>query len=421
MKLLKILFKSRKISFFPFVLTIFIFNFNSKADDSTLFISPQEVNFGEVTVGIEKKIKILITNTKNEPIQIQEIKLSNSENFWINENGGETPCGNNRILNFKEKCTMEIAFIPFEEKKYSSEIKFYTSDNEKTKLKLIGKGIQNNDPKLEIDFGEIDKKEYNFGYVFIGDTAPKMFTIRNNGKGFLVFKKKIRVSNEEQFEVDPNSGTNPCGTFQPILAKGQSCTFMVYFRPDKEKKYETKLKLNTNDPEDEEVVIKLRGRGTSNPIPKIEVEKARETFVDTQIGKESNLMIKISNKGNGILDIIKMELSNNENFRIDVNSGIKPCNSLTPSIFPNEFCTVYIKFRPDRDKTYKTTLTILSTDVEHKKVKISLKGKGKHNISETSNSESLSSSSAGCNFGMPTIPMYLLIPLLFLIRKFKRK
>jgi hypothetical protein len=316
---------------------------------------------------------------------------------------------------------MEISFIPFEDKKYSSELKFYTSDDKKTKVKILGKGIQTNDPKLEIDFGEIEKDRYNFGYIFIGDTAPKMFTVRNNGKGLLVFKKPIRVSDDEHFEVDTNGGTKPCGTYQPILGRGERCTFMVYFRPEKDKNYETKLKLNTNDPEDEEIQIKLLGRGTSNPIPKIEVEKARKSFVDTQIGKESNLMIKINNKGNGTLEIIGMELSNNENFKIDTNAGIKPCKSYTPSIFPGEFCTIYVKFRPEKEKTYKTTLTIFSSDVKNKKVKISLKGKGKSNISETSNSESLSAGSTGCNFGTPVFPAYLLIPILFVLRKFKRK
>ncbi len=404
--------------FFALLILIFISNSLLKAEE-TLFIMPSEINFGETTVGIEKKIKILITNVRNEPIQIQEVKLSNNINFWINENGGEHPCGLNRILNFKEKCTMEVIFLPFEEKKYNEEIKFYTSDDKKTKIKLYGKGVQVYNPQIEVHYENNNNNNmYDFGYIFIGDTFPKMFTIQNKGEGILVFRKKIRVSDDKHFEIDINGGTNPCNSLQPILGKEEFCTFMVYFKPDKEKKYETKLKLDTNDPENKKMYIKLYGKGTANPIPKIEIEKVRENFVDTQIGTESNLMIFIKNKGNGTLEIVKMELSNDKFFNIDVNAGIKPCNSYTPSVLPGEFCTIYVKFRPEKNKTYKSSLTIISND---KKVKISLKGKGKYNISETSNSETLAGNNAGCSFGLPTMQIYLLILIFFFIRKIKLK
>jgi hypothetical protein len=415
----KIKYFSTKNLFYFFVLTFFIFNSNVIAEE-TLFVSPQEINFGEVKVGVEKRIKILITNTKDEPVQIQRIKFSNSQNFWVDENGGDNPCGSNKILQFREKCTMEVNFLPFEDKKYSSELKFYTSDDKKTKVKVYGEGIQIENPKLVIDFGDFNNESYDFGYIFIGDSFPKMFTIKNRGKGLLVFRKEIFVSDDEHFKIDPYKGTNPCNSLQPILAEGESCTFIVYFNPDEDKKYKTELKFYTNDPENDEVSIKMYGRGTSNPIPKIEVEKVRKDFVDTQVGQESNLMVIIKNKGNGALNIIKMELSDNENFRIDVNGGIKPCKSLTPSIYPRDFCTIYVKFNPDKEKTYKTSLKIYSTDVEDKKVKISLKGKGERNISETSNSESLTGS-AGCNFGLSAFPIYLLVPLIFIFRRFKTK
>ncbi len=421
MSYFKKLIQFRNYPFLLFVLFLLLLNSESKADKETLYVSPQEINFGTVTVGIEKKTKILITNMKNEPVEIQEIRVSNANNFWIDDNKGDNPCGNNKILSFKEKCSIEVYFLPFEDKKYKSELKIYTSDGKKTKIKSYGRGVQTENPEIQLTFTNGDKNSYDYGYVFVGDSASEMFTIRNNGKGLLVFNREIRVSDDEHFEVDVNGGTNPCGSKLPILNPKESCTFKVYFKPEKEKTYKTELKLNSNDKENEEIKIKLYGKGTLVPVPKIELIKARENFVDTQVGKTSNLMVQINNKGNGVLEVVNMYLSNEDNFWIDVNSGTRPCKTLSPSIDPGEFCTIYIKFKPEKNKTYKTSLYIESNDTKHKKVKISVKGKGKNNISEASTSETFSNSSSGCNFGTPSVPVYLLLLLIFGIRTFLKR
>ncbi len=408
------------------LLLIFLFSFVSKAD--TLTITPVFVDFGQVEIGETSKKILTIKNPTDRRIKIDDMKLSNDVNFRLALWGGNKPCKGYRWLNPNQECTVLIRFTPFKKEKYKADFTVLTRDGDEILVELEGKGVKNSpdNPKLKIrPVKQIDRRktdEYNFGKVFAGDRAVQVFVIWNRGKGNLVFTKPIRVSDTDHFEVNPFGGNRPCNSYQPVLKKNWSCTIEIYFYPTKKKKYSTELKLNTNDPENDELRYKLYGRGTHEAEPDIEIVKSMENFHDKEIGKQSKFQIAIYNYGNDYLEIKEMRLKReDEVFKLDPKAGVKPCETRTPMIEPHDYCTVYVRFIPQEEKKYETQMIIKSNDPNDDEIKITLKGKGikKTDIMDLNLKDEFTN---GCSIGTTSsIPFYLFIPFIILIRKLKSK
>ena len=405
------------------VLSLLFLSLISKAD--TLIITPDFVNFGEVEIGETAKKVLTIKNPTNKNIKIDNMKLSNNLNFTLNKWGGNNPCKWNRWLKPNQECTVVIRFTPFKKDKYEADFTVLTRDEDEILVELEGKGVKNspNNPRLRVHpvrAIERTPNEYNFGKVFAGDRAVEVFVIANRSNGNLVFTKPIRVSDDEHFEVNPFGGNRPCRSYQPVLKKNWSCTIEVYFYPTKKKKYSTELKLNTNDPEHDELRYKLYGRGTYEAEPDIKIVKGMENFHDKEIGKESKFQIAIYNYGNDYLEINEMKLkTEDEVFKLDPKAGAKPCDTRNPIIEPHDYCTVYVRFIPKEEKKYETQMIIKSNDPDDKEIKITLKGKGikKADIMDLNLKDEFTN---GCSMELtPSIPFYLLIPLMIFLRRLK--
>ena len=407
------------------LLTIFLIaslSLVSKAE--TLKVNPKFVNFGEIEIGNTKKAVITIKNPTDESIKIDKMELSNDVNFFLAVWGGNKPCKGNKWLKPQEECTVVIRFTPFKEKKYEEEFTIKTKGGDEITVDLEGKGVNlsPDKPRIVIRPSKREGEEYNFGKVFANDRAVEVFLISNKGKHNLVFTKPIRVSDDDHFEVNPYGGNRPCNSYQPVLRKNRTCTIEVYFYPTKDKKYSTDLKLNTNDPDNKEIKIKLLGKGTYKAEPDIEIVKSKDNFPDEKIDKQAKLQISIYNYGNTMLEINEIKLKKEDDiFKLDLKGGKRPCSTEMPSIEPHDYCTVYVRFKPKEEKKYKTELIIKSNDPDDDEIKITLKGKGikKKDIMDLNLKDEFTN---GCSFGsVPSIPFYLFIPFIILIRKIRNR
>jgi hypothetical protein len=72
----------------------------------------------------------------------------------------------------------------------------------------------------------------DFGVVQTGSMATQEVLLTNGNAGReAVLVAEMLLSDEVQFELDVDGGSNPCGTETPCLAPGASCTVEVVFTP----------------------------------------------------------------------------------------------------------------------------------------------------------------------------------------------
>jgi hypothetical protein len=100
-------------------------------------------------------------------------------------------------------------------------------------------------------------------------------------------------------------------------------------------------------------------------------------FGTLKVGRTSTpSVITISNTGTGNLYISGMLLQDAVNYSLDVNGGINPCGSETPSIAPNDNCTVTVTFNPTSTGTIDGSLAISSDDPDIPIINVLFTGMG---------------------------------------------
>ena len=93
--------------------------------------------------------------------------------------------------------------------------------------------------------------DYDFGTVTEGNVAtPRQFEIQNNGTADLrVTSIVLSGTDAAFFDLNPNGGADPCGSLNPTIDPGGSCTVSVGFDPtDGFRAYSAALVIQSNDP-----------------------------------------------------------------------------------------------------------------------------------------------------------------------------
>jgi len=122
------------------------------------------------------------------------------------------------------------------------------------------------------------------------------------------------------------------------------------------------------------VDVTLNGTGD---VPNISVSPTILNFEAIRVRRSSTpLVVTISNTGTSDLHISDMLLSDAVNYSLDVNDGINPCGSTSPTLTPNNSCTVTITFNPTQTSELDGSLSINSDDPAAPTVNVSLTGRG---------------------------------------------
>ena len=95
---------------------------------------------------------------------------------------------------------------------------------------------------------EVLPADYDFGIVTDGNSAqPLEVVIRNNGAAGLGVTSII-LSDTNNFTLDLDGGTNPCGSTTPTIGTNSSCTVTVDFLPSAVDTFSADLTIRSNDP-----------------------------------------------------------------------------------------------------------------------------------------------------------------------------
>ncbi len=335
-----------------------------------IYVNPSQIDFGNVQVGKISDEKIIsIENKGMVPLEIYSLEIKGNS-YLINYQGGSKPCGSPKFtLQPKTSCTIGIRFAPNEEDDYKDKIKIKSND-EKLSIKLYGNGLRGVPPTININTDYID-----FEKVAVGHTKTYEIIISNPVKNSNLVITGMELEDTDNFSINYNGGSKPCGSSIFILPEKSECTITVSFTPSRDKRFKTYLVIYSNDPENEKERIKIKGEGVISPQPKMRISSTEVDFGALQVGNEKIKEIKIENTGEGNLEIYSFKLKDSY-FTLMENYGDNPCNSLTPVIPPDSYCTIGIKFKPEKDKKYKAKLEIKSNNPYEKSYRIYLYGIG---------------------------------------------
>lgn len=100
--------------------------------------------------------------------------------------------------------------------------------------------------------------QMDFGAVPLAQSSAQTLTLANNGTYPLdIFG--FGVSGSGAFTMDFNGGGEPCGSQNPVIAPGESCTLVVTFTPFTGDAVTATLLFTSNDPERPSVAVILTG------------------------------------------------------------------------------------------------------------------------------------------------------------------
>ncbi len=112
-----------------------------------------------------------------------------------------------------------------------------------------------------------------------------------------------------------------------------------------------------------------------SPSPSIQVLPSSYNFgTVTQGNSPAPLEVEISNEGSAVLNVSDIELTDTNNYALDLNGGSNPCNSAAPTIATGDNCTGEIDFLPQSTASFNANLGITSNDPDTPTVNVPLSG-----------------------------------------------
>ena len=108
---------------------------------------------------------------------------------------------------------------------------------------------------------DISTLSHDFGKEKIGKSSPPYnIAISNTGNEDLTVSDII-LSDNTNFALDLNAGSNPCGDTVSIITSDCNCTLAVIFEPSSRGSKTTILTVHSDDPENPSIVVSLSGKG----------------------------------------------------------------------------------------------------------------------------------------------------------------
>ncbi len=346
---------------------------SGKSEASILKLEPDGavIDFGKQKVGDKVKKVIKILNSGNVTLKIYELKFKSKGNFSVDLNSGDRPCSKSKdiSINSKDYCTFGVSFEPDDVDKFESylEIKSNDPNNKKLKVRLVGFGRPYPSPVLSLSTREINLSlpiDYacsNIADIVIRNSGEEKlnFIIERNDKNFLYFS-----------------------TCYESLEPGDSCYVSVevrrcrYVGKLKGKTIKGKLTIvKTNDPSEEKVEIPINvhfydPKTENSNVVIDESDYPTEAFI--YVGEISYpYVLKVKNRSTGVVNVKDINLTNSSEFILDLTAkgsfashlnDTYSCKTKQFTLYPNEFCYIYVYFVPKSEGLKKTDVVITEED-----------------------------------------------------------
>jgi hypothetical protein len=212
---------------------------------------------------------------------------------------------------------------------------------------------------------------YDFGVQEAGLSSTGLeITVTNIGSADLL-NTIVSISDSVNFTINVNGGSNPCGMSPFMLSNGSSCTVESFFTPGSKGLFDTQLLFAADD---SSALVALNGIGVQGPQD-ISPNPLSLDFGNTPVQSTPlHLQVDIYNFGTVDLSISRMTLSNQDQFSLDFDGGIKPCASQSPVLPGGDHCTFEVTFYRDTVGTFDSLLEIDSDDPDQPTASIPITG-----------------------------------------------
>ena len=216
------------------------------------------------TSSAEQTVTIGNSSSATATLNVSSIQITgmNAADFSLNLNGGSAPCGSTTlVINAGSSCTVGLTFSPQTTGAKSANLQIDSDDpnNGTVNVALSGAGTA---PGITVS-GPGAFPDTTEGQV---STAQRV-TIGNTGTSTLnVSNIQITGTDASEFTLDPNGGTNPCGSTTPVINPGGNCTVGLTFSPQTTGAKSANLQITSDDPNNGTVNVALSGTGLSSIV-----------------------------------------------------------------------------------------------------------------------------------------------------------
>ncbi|GBE00245.1 hypothetical protein BMS3Abin07_02294 [bacterium BMS3Abin07] len=348
--------------------------------DPVISASPASWDFGSnIMVGSTTSPKqFLITNIgiAGTALQLNINQLTGTgSNQFLKKND---TCSSTTLTS--NSCTIDVAFSPTSVGSKSANLSIPSNDPQTPTLdvSLIGTGTA---PGITVTDSILPDNDNNMAFP---DTAKGMssaeqtVTIGNSSSATAtlnVSNIQITGADASEFTLNLSGGSAPCGSANPVITQGGSCTVGLTFSPQTTGAKSANLQIDSDDPNNVTVNVALIGTGT---VPGITVSSL-SAFPDTTEGIISAPQtVTIVNTGLATLNVSNIQITGADatEFTLNLSGGSAPCGSANPVITQGGSCTVGLTFSPQTTGAKSANLQITSDDPNNPTVDVALSGTG---------------------------------------------
>ncbi|TVQ33536.1 MAG: choice-of-anchor D domain-containing protein [Wenzhouxiangella sp.] len=323
-----------------------------------LDVSPNELDFGDVTLGETETREVTVSNVAGEDAEalvLTGLSIGTGA-FAITDQGD---CGLGSILAGGESCTVEVSFAPDAAGTFSDDLVISAGDGQSQSVPVSGTGVQ-----LPGELA-VDTMELSFGPVLLGTEAMLTVMVSNSAPS------SAMAISIDQFELTGDSVFELAGgdcTTGLELAPGVGCSIMIDFAPGAAQEYTGQLVIEANG---QAASVDLTGRGFERGalgLSEVEVD-----FGDVLIGNSASAELTLTNTaavGSAAVLVADIDILPAGDFAVTGGS----CEVGVSSLEPGDTCTIEISFVPTSDGEVAASLVVDGSD--GKMASAQLRGRG---------------------------------------------
>jgi hypothetical protein len=254
-----------------------------RTGESSLVISPENLEFAATAVGVSSTGYLVATNTGEEPIAVSRVRA---------EGAFKAPPG--FTLEPGESAPVTVVFTPTEvgrnEGRLVLESDAFWGGSRSIALSGEGQGL----PRIAIE-----PLFLHFGDVAVGGEVRGLVTVSNPGEG------PLRVQS-------PTSGDFVPEVSELVVAPGAAERVEFAFRPSRLGRQESRLVFRSNA-SGPELFVQVSGIGLENAgQPAIQVAPESLDFGEVRVGGTARKRLTVRNVGSDPLDIVNLAFPSEE-------------------------------------------------------------------------------------------------------------
>ncbi len=316
-----------------------------------ILVNPDTLDFGEVALGHQKSLYLVIENIGETNLDIYNISIADTQ-FSAN------------LASFTiAPKSAYYVLITYHVKRLDSVNTIVTINSSDLSipnyyLPVVGSGRDAIPPTISLSLESLD-----FGSLPIGSTKTSFFSINNLGEDPLYIR--TIQSNDSRFKIYQNSLTVNAGYPQSVT---------VTFSPDVADTINGMLTIVSNDAKNDTTYLNLIGIGRNLTVPQMDLSTQRIDFGQVAITQSLTRTFTIHNTGEQLLEVTKIELSGSNH-----HYSVNPTSLTVPY---GQYRTVYVTFSPQQTGTISGAINITSNDPKNQS--IALYGTGRNPLPQNS-------------------------------------